>query len=89
MVKPSRLEKCAVRQKQVPAIKTNSNNEAVSAALYFICREVETVRSNNGGNLPYGALQKTVKEQKVTFPWLNVVQVKNYIRKFEKKKHPY
>ena len=84
MVKAARLAKCAVRQKKVSAKKNNSNNGAVSAALCFICREVEIVRSNNGGNLPYGALQKVVKEHKVTFPWLNVMQVKNYIRRLKK-----
>jgi len=39
------------------------------------------LKANYGGKTPYSALKKLVDDHLVTFPWLNVMMVKNYLCK--------
>lgn len=69
------------RPKSTKAPAKKPTKGAVDACLGYIARELETAKANNGGRSPYGALKKLVDDNVVAFPWLNVMQVKNHLRK--------
>jgi hypothetical protein len=66
----------------------SSNNARCKAlrdqCLTTITTELELLRANNEGKVPYGAITWIVAEYKDSFPWLNKDLVKNHLRKLNK-----
>lgn len=65
---------------------TNITNTSRCKALRHQClttitTDLELLRANNQGKIPYGAISRLVGEYKESFPWLNKDMVKNHIRK--------
>lgn len=54
------------------------------ACLNHTATEIEALKANNGGRVPYGRLQQLVEENKPCFPWLSVDKVNNHLRKYNK-----
>jgi len=53
----------------------------VEHCLEKIYLELEVMKANNGGTLPYGAISKKVEEHKNILTWLDLNQVYNHLRK--------
>ena len=52
--------------------------------LTTVATDLELLKANNEGRVPYGAIARLVGEYKESFPWLNKDMVKNHLRKLNK-----
>jgi hypothetical protein len=54
--------------------------------LNHICTELEALKANNAGTLPYGAVAQIVKERHKVCPWITTTKVHNHLKKLRQLK---
>ena len=76
------------KKKKVTRRKPDLTKEIIDRYLLGIATEMELLKANNRGKLPYDALTKAVNEMKGILPWLTVVKFKYYLNKINKNAVP-
>ena len=66
------------------AKKPGLDHALVEHCLYKIYMDLEVIKANNGGSLPYGTISKIVDDKKDMLIWLNKDRVNNYLKKKKK-----
>ena len=60
---------------------TPHETEIEQLNLNNVIRELEAIKANNGGKMPYGTTSKVVEARKRLLPWLSINHVKYQMKK--------
>ena len=63
---------------------TPHETEIEQLNLNNVIRELEAIKANNGGKMPYGTISKVVEARKRLLPWLSINHVKYQMKKNKK-----
>jgi hypothetical protein len=83
MMKKS-TRRCNVKRKCSLGSKDARSKALQKQCLTTITTELEALKANNEGKIPYGGIARIVAEYKENFPWINEDMIKNHLRKLSK-----
>jgi len=63
---------------------TPHETEIEQLNLNNVIRELEAIKANNGGKMPYGTISKVVEARERLLPWLSINHVKYQMKKNKK-----
>ena len=81
--KPKKKE---ISARVIHASKQRERKAAMRRYLNSIAADVEAIKSNNNGKIPYGSISALVAREKPLLPWLTTTHVFNHLRRLNTNK---